>query len=81
MKEIYISEPLVMMIVSLSVSDHLVVVGEVVSVLDALVAPDDVEQLVVCQEPRGHVRPEEAREAARVGEAAGLVLKIANGLA
>ena len=43
---------------------HLVIVGEVVAVLHALVAADDVEQLVVGQEAGGHVRPEEAREAA-----------------
>ena len=54
---------------------HLVVVGEVVAVLHALVAPDDVEQFVVRQELRGHVRPEEAREAARVRKATRLVLK------
>ena len=54
---------------------HLVVVGEVVAVLHALVAADDVEQLVVRQEAGGHVRPEEAREAARVGEPTGLVLE------
>ena len=54
---------------------HLVIVGEVVAVLHALVAADDVEQLVVGQEAGGHVRPEEAREAARVGEPTGLVLE------
>ena len=54
---------------------YLVIVGEVVAVLHALVAADDVEQLVVGQEAGGHVRPEEAREAARVGEATRLVLK------
>ena len=48
---------------------------EVVSVLDALVAADDVEQLVVGQEAGGHVRTEEAREAARVREPTGLVLE------
>ena len=60
---------------SISAPAHLVVVGEVVSVLHALVAPDDVEELVVRQELGRHVRPEEAREAARVGKATGLVLK------
>ena len=54
---------------------HLVIVGEVVAVLHALVAADDVEQLVVGQEAGGHVRPEEAREAARVREPTGLVLE------
>ena len=54
---------------------HLVIVCEVVAVLDALVAADDVEQLVVGQEAGGHVRPEEAREAARVREPTGLVLE------
>ena len=49
--------------------------GEVVAVLHALVAPDDVEKLVVRQELGGDVRPEEAREAARVRKPAGLVLK------
>ena len=54
---------------------HLVVVREVVAVLHALVAPDDVEELVVREEPGGHVGAEQAREAPRVGKAAGLVLK------
>ena len=49
--------------------------GEVVAVLHALVAPDDVEELVLRQELGGDIRPEEAREAARVGKATGLVLK------
>ncbi len=37
---------------------HLVVVAEVVSVLDALVAPDDVEEPVLPQEAGGDVRTE-----------------------
>ena len=58
---------------------HLVIVCEVVAVLHALVAADDVEQLVVGQEAGGHVRPEEAREAARVREPTGLVLESIEG--
>ena len=53
---------------------HFVVVAEVVSVLDALVAPHDVEEVVLLQEGGGDVRTEHAGEAAVVGEATLLLL-------
>ena len=39
---------------------------EVVSVILALVAPDDVEKVVLGQELVGHVRAEQAAEASRI---------------
>jgi hypothetical protein len=57
---------------------HLVVVREVVSVLHALVAADDVEQVVVGQKPGCHVGAKQAGITSGVGEATELVLKKKN---
>ena len=55
---------------------HLVVVAQVVTVHDALVAPDDVEEVVLGQEAAGHVRTEQAGKAAGIGETATSLLKM-----
>lgn len=47
---------------------HLVIVREVVSVILALVAPDDVEEVVLCQEAVRHVGSKQ------VGVASGALL-------